>query len=240
MKNIAWIGFVIMIACMVISCKQRKVSDMELYGNTFIHINMDDFDVPYNWTEYELMDGACSIMMPPYMKKTVWDGTDVIDDKKGTNFCYNDTTDWNDSVSVKSRKYYYTRVYVDYIRASHGTFSKPGDIVSSAETDQQLEQMAYNEIQDRTLILNGPFVDWFFTNNPLTNGQKPTQVLDTYYRRKGLTGEGPVSVHIFLIQNDDKAVKIMMAYHDKDSLEFKDLFNSAKTFRWKQQKNSRQ
>ena len=233
MKNIAWIGFVIMIACMVISCKQRKVSDMELYGNTFIHINMDDFDVPYNWTEYELMDGACSIMMPPYMKKTVWDGTDVIDDKKGTNFCYNDTTDWNDSVSVKSRKYYYTRVYVDYIRASHGTFSKPGDIVSSAETDQQLEQMAYNEIQDRTLILNGPFVDWFFTNNPLTNGQKPTQVLDTYYRRKGLTGEGPVSVHIFLIQNDDKAVKIMMAYHDKDSLEFRDLFNAAKTFRWK-------
>ena len=34
------------------------------------------------------------------------------------------------------------------------------------------------------------------------------------------------------MQNDDKMVKMMIAYHDKDSLIFKDLFQSVKTFEW--------
>ena len=96
--------------------------------------------------------------------------------------------------------------------------------------------MAYDEVEDKDLILNGPFVDMFPTNRWNRDKVVPeyANILDTYYRRKGLTGDGPVSVHIFIIQNDDKAVKMMMAYHDKDSLEFKDLFKSVKTFKWKQ------
>ena len=56
--------------------------------------------------------------------------------------------------------------------------------------------------------------------------------LDKIYRRKSVTGDSPVSVHIYIMQNDDKMVKMMVAYHDKDSLIFKDLFQSVKTFEW--------
>ena len=122
------------------------------------------------------------------------------------------------------------------MRGTAGTFAKPQDDVYNVDVMRQLEQMAYDEVEDKDLILNGPFVDMFPTNRWNRDKVVPeyANILDTYYRRKGLTGDGPVSVHIFIIQNDDKAVKMMMAYHDKDSLEFKDLFKSVKTFKWKQ------
>ena len=68
----------------------------------------------------------------------------------------------------------------------------------------------------------------FDKNNKLIR----THFLDTYYRRKSVTGDSPVSVHIYIMQNDDKMVKMMGAYHDKDSLIFKDLFQSVKNFEW--------
>lgn len=122
------------------------------------------------------------------------------------------------------------------MRGTSGTFAKPKDHVLNVDVMRQLEQMVYDEVKDKSLILNGPFVDMFPTNRRNRDKVVPeyTNILDTYYRRKSVIGDGPVSVHIFIIQNDDKAVKMMMAYHDKDSLEFKDLFKSVKTFKWKQ------
>ena len=97
-----------------------------------------------------------------------------------------------------------------------------------------LDKMVDEEIQDRNLILNGPFMDCSTTNQIFDKNNKliRTHFLDTYYRRKSVTGDSPVSVHIYIMQNDDKMVKMMVAYHDKDSLIFKDLFQSVKTFEW--------
>ena len=244
MNNKALVILLIIAVTMTTSCSNRKVNEVELYGNTFICImDFDDYDVPDDWKEYDLMDGACSIMMPPNMRQTKMDGWDVIDEKRGTNFSYvdtvcyeNDSVDWGRFLTEQKKEHYYVRVYIDYMRGIAGTFAKPQDDVYNVDVMRQLEQMAYDEVEDKDLILNGPFVDMFPTNRWNRDKVVPeyANILDTYYRRKGLTGDGPVSVHIFIIQNDDKAVKMMMAYHDKDSLEFKDLFKSVKTFKWKQ------
>lgn len=218
----------LLVSILLIGCKERIPSEMELYGNTFINIRSWKFEVPSNWVRYNLMDSACSIMMPPYMKETVLDGGYVIDKKNGTNFSFRDTTD--------SQKHYYSRVAIDYIRMNHGTFAKPDEYVLSTENYMALDKMVDEEIQDRDLILNGPFMDCSTTNLLFDKNNKLTKTyfLDTYYRRKSITGDSPVSVHIYIMQNDDKMVKMMIAYHDKDSVVFNNLFQSIKTFEWNQ------
>ena len=109
----------------------------------------------------------------------------------------------------------------------------PDEWALSAENIMALDEMVDGEIKDRSLILNGPYFDCSTTNQMFKNNKLTrTYYLDTYYRRKSITGDSPVSVHIFFLQNDDKMVKMMIAYHDKDSLIFQNLFNSIKTFEW--------
>ena len=100
----------IVFACMVIlliGCKESVPSDTKLYGNTFINIQSKEFKVPTDWIRYNLMDSACSIMMPPNMKETVLDGFNFIDKSEGTTFSFNDTTD--------SKKYFYSRVAINKV-----------------------------------------------------------------------------------------------------------------------------
>ena len=212
-------------ALLLVACKKTVSSEFEMYGNTFGRISSDEFEVPDDWVSYNLMDSACSIMMPPNMRETFLDGVDIIDKNKGTNFCFYDSTD--------NMKYYYSRVAVDYIRAKKGTFSMPSEWALNTENGMALDAMVDGEIKDRSLILNGPYFECSTTNQMFKNDKLTrTYYLDTYYRRKSITGDSPVSVHVFIFQNDDKMVKMMIAYHDKDSLIFQNLFNSVKTFEW--------
>ena len=48
------------------ACTNHHVSDVELYGNTFIHLNDSDFTAPSDWVEYSLMDSSFTISIPPY------------------------------------------------------------------------------------------------------------------------------------------------------------------------------
>ena len=210
----------------IFGCKERIPSEVELYGNTFINIRSDKFDVPSDWIRYSLMDSACSIMMPPNMKETELDGVNTIHKKRGTNFTFRDTTD--------NQRHYYSRVAIDYFKVNSGTFAKPDEYVLSTDIYLALDKMVDEEIHDRNLILNGPFMDCSTTNQMFDKNNKliMTHYLDTYYRRKSVTGDSPISVHIYIMQNDDKMVKMMIAYHDKDSLIFNNLFQSVKTFEW--------
>lgn len=208
-----------------VACKEKVPNELEMYGNTFGYISSGKFDIPDDWVRYNLMDSACSIMMPPNMKETFLDGVYIIDKNEGTNFIYYDSTD--------NTKYYYSRVAIDYFKAQKGTFAMSDEWVLNSENITALDKMVNEEIKDRSYILNGPYFDCSSTNQTFKNDKLTrTYYLDTYYRRKSVTGDSPVSVHIFFLQNDDKMIKIMVAYHDKDSLVFQNLFNSIKTFEW--------
>ena len=56
------------------SCTSHHVSDMELYGNTFIHLNDSDFTAPSDWVEDSLLDSSFTISIPPYMRPSIIDG----------------------------------------------------------------------------------------------------------------------------------------------------------------------
>ena len=145
-------------------CKERIPSEIELYGNTFINIRSGKFDVPADWVRYSLMDSACSIMMPPNMKETPLDGINVINKKRGTNFAFRDTTN--------SQKHYYSRVAIDYFKVNQGTFAKPDEYVLNSDMYFALDKMVDEEIQDRNLILNGPFMDCSTTNQIFDKNNK--------------------------------------------------------------------
>lgn len=221
MKRLLWF---LCITFLLIACRKTP-SEYELYGNTFGCISSSTFDVPDDWVKYNLMDSACSIMMPPNMKEIVLDGGNIIDKDKGTTFVYHDSTD--------NKKHYYGRVAIDYFRGEKGTFAKPDEWVLNTENTDALYALVYEEVLNRSHILNGPLFGCQATESVFKNG-KYTQAyyLDTYYRRKSATSDSPVSVHIYFLQNDDKMVKMMISYHDVDSLVFQNLFNSIKTFEW--------
>ena len=65
--------FLLCIALLLVAYKRKVPSEFEMYGNTFGCIIFDDFEVPSDWVKYNLMDSACSIMMPPSMRQTVLD-----------------------------------------------------------------------------------------------------------------------------------------------------------------------
>ena len=69
----------VFVAMFLSGCVENIRSDRELYGNTFINIGGEEFEVPDDWVLYNLMDSACSIMMPTYMTETFLDGVDIID-----------------------------------------------------------------------------------------------------------------------------------------------------------------
>ena len=212
-------------AFLLVACKKKVPSEIEMYGNTFGRISCDEFQVPCYWSKYNLMDSSCSIMMPPNMRETSFDGVDIIDKEMGTNFCYHDLKNRNN--------HYYCRVTIDYIRAQKGTFLMPSEWALNTEIKMALDEIVDRETENKRLILNGPYFDCLTTNQKIKNNKYTrTYFLDTYYRRKSVTGDSPVSVHIFCLQNDDKMIKMMIAYHDKDSIVFKNLFNSIKTFKW--------
>ena len=71
--------------------ESKHVSDVELYGNTFIHVGYEDFSAPDSWVTHNLFDSAFQIKLPPYMRNT--ESYPMRDGCASTIFMYRDTTD---------------------------------------------------------------------------------------------------------------------------------------------------
>lgn len=210
---------ILFVGCM----KSNTVSDVELYGNTFLHIDDEEFNVPNSWVTHNMFDSAFQIKLPSYMHKSM--SYPMRNGYANTVFTYRDTTG--------TGKYHYGRIGLDYYR---GDFNKADEYISYSEQEKQLAPVVVRALSSRIKIpdytvpagklLNGPFYD----SHILV--RQNLYVYDASYRRKGNTGEGPVSCHIFLMMNKTEAVLMTVSYHDKDSVLFKNLFNSVKTFEW--------
>ncbi len=208
--------------------ESEHVSNVELYGNTFIHIGYEDFDSPESWVTHNLFDSAFQIKLPPYMLKT--ESYPMRDGCAGIIFMYRDTTEANE--------YHYGRVGINYYYHGFGDFNKADEHISHSDLEKALSPIVSEtlsgglKILDYTVpdgeLLNGPFYDSHFIFD-----RKLFYAYDAYYRRKGHTqGEGPVSCHIFLFMNKFEAALMTVSFHDKDSVLFDNLFNVVKTFKW--------
>lgn len=145
-------------------------------------------------------------------------------------FMYRDTTDINN--------YHYGRVGIDYYRHSGGIYAKANEYVNYSDLEIIFAPVLKNALSGGRKVLEYTVPDAELLNGPIYDshslfGEKLFYAYDAFYRRKGHTkGEGPVSCHIFLMMNKTEAALVTIAFHDKDSILFENLFNAVKTFQW--------
>lgn len=213
------------------SCNERKkISDLDYYGNTFIKMSNDVFDTPKDWNSFVLGDGNFEIQMPPYMRDNSMPHADG-STRQTYLFNYRDTTE--------NRKYHYGRIAIDFIK--NDNFKKATEYMPYGDQYDFWEPIVRQALKGSIgkdgfvfpdgKILNGPYYENLYLKCPNAS----IYVYDAFYRREGhIKGEGPVSVHMFLMMNKQEAAMMTISYHDKDSVLFKDLFNVVKTFKWKE------
>ena len=220
---------IILIVLLLCSCREGKhISDVELYGNTFINIGYEDFNAPDSWVEHQLFDGAFQVKLPPYMRQT--ENFPMTDGHATTIFMYRDTTGTSD--------YHYGRVGIDYYYHGFGDFNKANERISYSDQEKALAPIVQAALSGGQIMLdytvpNGELLNGPFYDSHLLYNKGSFYAYDAYYRREGHTaGEGPVSCHIFLLMNKTEAALMTVSFHDKDSALFDNLFNMVKTFRW--------
>ena len=220
---------VVGIIFLLLSCSDKKYSDKKIYGNSFINIEFDNgFKQPLDWRKYS--NDVYDISIPYYMKRQNWDVDSFIADKPNVIvFRYND-------------KHYgrieivYTKGDVKYNYADHMV-----DIYEQ-NTKKQLDEIVTENVDAGTIhnglikvkeakLLNGPFYACYNLSSN-QNNYASFYVVDVFYRRSGYDGNGPVSCHIFFLQNRSEMVRMTISYRDSDSTIFKNMFNVVRTFRW--------
>lgn len=215
-------NYYLLLSCLLLatSCLKRNISDMNLYGNTFIKVSDEVFNAPSDWKHYVLGNGEFEIMLPPYMQDN---------SKPHLEGATNQTYLFNYLNTKELYESHYGRVAIDFIKDN---FNLATDYISFKEQNDfwrpiVLQALKGGEIDDGIEVpdgklLNGPICKELRSNAPIC-------IYNACYRRGGhIKEEGPVSVNMFLLMNKKEAAMIAVSYHDKDSILFKDLFNVVK------------
>lgn len=211
------------------SCSDKKYSDKKIYGNSFINIEFDnDFKQPLDWKKYS--NDVYNISIPDYMKRQNWDVDSFIADKPSVIvFRCNDKH--YGRIEIVYNKGYAKYNYADYMVG-----------VYEQNTKKQLDEIVTENIDAGTVhngqvkvkeakLLNGPFYACYNLSSN-QNNYTSFYVVDVFYRRSGYYGNGPVSCHIFFLQNRSEMVRMTISYRDSDSAIFKNMFNVVRTFKW--------
>lgn len=227
MKYLVRILLILFIATMVSCWGNKHNSDAELYGNTFIHVDYKDFQAPNDWNTHCLFDNAFKIQLPPYMQQTEFHP--MKDGCSSVVFMYRDSTD--------ASEYHYGRVCIEYYYHAKGDFNKADEYISYSDQEMVLSPVVKRALSGGMKILDYTVPDGELLNGPFYDSHqiydyKFFYAYDAYYRRKGHTGNGPVSCHIFFLMNRTEATLMTVSFNDKDSVLFNNLFNFIKTFRW--------
>lgn len=231
MRRTVFLIFIFIVPFLITGCRKSKTNEVELYGNSFIHLNREKFNAPETWVIHNFFDSAFQVKLPAYMRKT--QTIPMIDGCSRIIFMYRDT--------VKGAEYHYGRVGIDYYNHPNEVFPKSDEYISVDEQKvifAPLIKAALRGYEDLYIrvpegkIINGPFYEsHLFQYNA-------GFVYDAFYRRKGHTeGKGAVSCHIFVMMNKTEAAAFCVSFHDQDSAIFSNLFDVVKTFKWNHIKN---
>ena len=215
------------------SCFNRSKANEEIYGNYYLFIaTSKSFIPPKEWKTYYSKDSSYSIKIPPYMRNAM-PLEDEVNGGKIYQFKY-------DTQNVKKEYHYALINMIDFILPGSFNYADEWINVYDENVQKILNKMVENNTAEDSVglikapkveVLNGPFFSCYSIYP--SESFKPFHVIDTYYRRTSSIGDGPVSVHILIMQNKDEMVRMTMAFKDKDSLMFKNMFNAVKTFQWR-------
>lgn len=184
----------------------------------------DAFIAPADWQTKEYAK-AFIIKLPPYMRENTFFEEDhaLLNEPVETNGWWEETfgSDKKDGIHNS-----FSWVNIKYMKGNDGDYNGYSDILSMSDpnVDSLCDQLIKYQVGQ------GKLIKVLSKKLLLLEGMT---ALDMCYQRRGNTeGEGPVTVHIFFLQNYNEAVQITVSYHDKNKDVYKDLYNIVATFKW--------
>lgn len=209
------------VSILLSSCGNRETSNIEAE-----YWRVDEtFVSPSDWETREFAD-AFSLDIPPYMRETYMaDEGHLLTDTPLVPGEWNETS-FNSKRNDTAHDNY-AHIGIKYLKGNDGDFNGYLDCLfpSQPEVSQFCDLLIKKQLGTGKLI---KVLDKQFICLNDCGG------LDMCYQRVGNTiGEGPVTVHIFFLQNYDEAVQVTVSYHEKNKDAYKDLYNLIATFKWK-------
>ena len=218
----------IIVVTIFISCKASP----QPKEHEFWEVNYD-FDAPATWITHSYAE-AFTIQIPPYM------------DEQSFVLSHNDNDTKMEKCTLNNKEYManqnaftcfkckkdsvhnkYAYIKINYLKGNKGDFWVHVcnvDVVSN-EFDMFCDNFIKSDLGTGKLITKRKRNIDFTKNGDM--------MVDICYQRVGnIDGEGPVTVHIFVLQNLDECVILVVSYHDKNKEMYKDLFNIVETFKW--------
>ena len=227
MKKFYYIAFSYVLVLMVGCSDKKNLSDVLIYGNSFIYIDDTEFEPPADWKTHKFFYGAFQIQLPPYMFKT--DSASLSEE-----FCSSSVFMYRDSLN--DEEFHYARISIDYYYNPYVDYNMANEVLNIESQKEIMWPIVKRNIRGgkriagfvtkNDNIINGPFYRVLKLSK-----HRQFKVHDAFYRRAG-HGD-PVSCHLYLLMNKKECTMMMVSYHDRDSLIFKNLFNVVKTFKWR-------
>ena len=190
-------------------------------------MSIPEFQVPESWTKYIINNGAFSIYVPNTVELRN-DYDEYSKHLKGIGIAYNsDAVIFQQKgLSAKSPDAYkqYCRIMIQHIVGNKGDFLRYNQ---TERIDNETKEF-FRGIVDAELggfkILEEPTYKWIDING--------TKVVEIKYRRSG-TDNNTTACSLYLLFNDDEAVKMIVSFREKDkALWLPDFDNIIKTFKW--------
>lgn len=240
-KNYVYGGLILLVIGIFINaCPKNTIDDYEMKSVDEIPINtayivkpsqavvsLPEFQAPESWTKYIIDNGAFSISVPNTveLRNDYDEYTKLL---KGIGIAYNSdaVVFQQKGLSAKSPDAYkqYCRIMIQHIVGNKGDFL----LYNQTERIDNETKEFFREIVDAELggfkALEEPTYKWIDING--------TKAVEIKYRRGG-TGNNTTACTLYLLFNDNEAVKLIVSYREKDkALWLPDFDNIVKTFKW--------
>ena len=209
------------------SIDETKINTSYIVKSSQAVVSIPEFQVPESWTKYIIDNGAFSISVPNTVElRNDYDEYSKL--LKGIGIAYNlDAVIFQQKgLSAKSPDAYkqYCRIMIQHIVGNKGDFL----LYNQTEKIDNETKEFFRGIVDAELggsrALEEPTYKWIDING--------TKAVEIKYRRSG-TDNNTTACTLYILFNDDEAVKMIVSFREKDkALWLPDFDNIIKTFKW--------
>lgn len=192
-------------------------------------VALSDYSPPSSWTKYLISNEAFSICVPNTLElRNEYDPYTILQKELGF-VCNSDVVIFQQK-SLANGNFadadkHYCRIMIQHFKGESGDFlmSTKTEFIDY-ETKEFLREIAKNELGGYD-FLEEPTYRWIDING--------IKAIEIKYRRNGNDGN-TTACSIYLLQNNNKMVKMMVAYREQEKERWlPDMNNVIKTFKWR-------
>ena len=193
-------------------------------------VALSNYSPPSSWTKYLISNGAFSIYVPNTVElRNEYDPYTMLHKELGT-VCNSDVVIFQQKSlgngNFKDADKHYCRIMIQHFKGEYGDFLMSTQTEHiDYETKELLYEIAKNELGGYN-FLEEPTYRWVDING--------TKAIEINYRRNGNDGN-TTACAIYLLQNSNEMVKMMVAYREQEKERWlPDMNNVIKTFKWRE------